>query len=75
MVNFDYMTPTRLIFGKDSIEKLPEVMKQFGPKILLTYGRYSFTLDQGGENFSVLFAALTHNDYSLRFFLDYSTDA
>ena len=38
MVNFDYMTPTRLIFGKDSIEKLPEVMKQFGPKILLTYG-------------------------------------
>ncbi|MBQ6121283.1 MAG: iron-containing alcohol dehydrogenase, partial [Clostridia bacterium] len=38
MVNFDYMTPTRLIFGKDSIAKLPEVMKQFGPKILMTYG-------------------------------------
>ncbi len=38
MVNFDYMTPTRLIFGKDSIAKLPEVMKQFGSKILLTYG-------------------------------------
>ena len=38
MVNFDYMTPTRLIFGKNSIEKLPEVMNQFGPKILLTYG-------------------------------------
>ena len=38
MVNFDYMTPTRLIFGKDSIEKLPEVMNHFGPKILLTYG-------------------------------------
>ena len=38
MVHFDYMTPTRLIFGKDSIAKLPEVMKQFGPKILLTYG-------------------------------------
>ena len=38
MTNFDYMTPTRLIFGKDSIEKLPEVMKQFGPKVLLTYG-------------------------------------
>ena len=38
MVNFDYMTPTRLIFGKDSIAKMPEVMKQFGPKILLTYG-------------------------------------
>ena len=38
MVNFEYMTPTRLIFGRDSIAKLPEVMKQFGPKILLTYG-------------------------------------
>ena len=38
MVNFDYLTPTRLIFGKDSIAKLPEVMKQFGPKILMTYG-------------------------------------
>ena len=38
MQNFDYMTPTRLIFGKNSIEKLPAVMKQYGPKVLLTYG-------------------------------------
>jgi hypothetical protein len=38
MRNFDYMTPTRLIFGKNVIEKLPEVMAQFGKKILLTYG-------------------------------------
>lgn len=38
MQNFDYMTPTRLIFGKDVIVKLPEVMEQFGRKILLTYG-------------------------------------
>ncbi len=38
MQNFDYMTPTRLIFGKGVIEKLPKVMAQFGPKILLTYG-------------------------------------
>ena len=38
MQNFDYQTPTRLIFGKGVIEKLPEVMKAFGPKILLTYG-------------------------------------
>ena len=38
MQGFDYMTPTRLIFGKDVIEKLPEVMQQFGKKILLTYG-------------------------------------
>ena len=32
------MTPTRLIFGRDAIAKLPEVMTQFGKKILLTYG-------------------------------------
>ena len=38
MQNFDYKTPTRLIFGKGVIVKLPEVMKAFGPKILLTYG-------------------------------------
>lgn len=38
MQNFDYMTPTRLIFGRESIVKLPSVMSQFGKKILLTYG-------------------------------------
>ena len=37
MQNFDYCTPTRLIFGKDSVEKLPEVMKSW-KRILLTYG-------------------------------------
>ena len=38
MQNFDYMTPTRLIFGKDCIGKLPEVMEKIGKKVLLTYG-------------------------------------
>ena len=38
MQNFDYMTPTRLIFGKGAVEKLPSVMAQFGKKVLLTYG-------------------------------------
>ena len=38
MQNFDYMTPTRLIFGRDCIAQLPEVMAQFGKKVLLTYG-------------------------------------
>ncbi len=38
MRNFDYMTPTRLIFGEGVIAKLPEVMKPFGKKILMTYG-------------------------------------
>lgn len=38
MQNFDYMTPTRLIFGKGVVSKLPEVMSRYGKKILLTYG-------------------------------------
>lgn len=38
MQNFDYMTPTRLIFGKGVVDQLPEVMAQFGRKVLLTYG-------------------------------------
>ena len=39
MQNFDYMTPTRIIFGKGVVdEKLTAVMSGFGKKILLTYG-------------------------------------
>lgn len=38
MQNFNYMTPTRLIFGKGSIEQLPMTMSSFGKRILLTYG-------------------------------------
>lgn len=39
MVNFDYQTPTRLIFGKDVVaKKLKDVMNQFGSRVLLAYG-------------------------------------
>ena len=38
MQNFDYMTPTRLIFGEGVIAKLTEVLKPLGNKVLLTYG-------------------------------------
>lgn len=38
MRNFDYMTPTRLIFGENVIAKLPEVMGAIGKRVLLTYG-------------------------------------
>ena len=39
MRNFDYQTPTRLIFGKDVVEKkLKGVMEQFGKRVLITYG-------------------------------------
>ncbi len=32
------MTPTRLIFGRESIVKLPEVMRPLGRRVLMTYG-------------------------------------
>lgn len=38
MQNFDYMTPTRLVFGENVVEKLPEVMAAVGKRVLLTYG-------------------------------------
>ena len=36
--NFSYCTPTSLIFGKGVIKKLPNVLKKYGNKVLLTYG-------------------------------------
>lgn len=38
MQNFNYCTPTRLIFGEGVIKDLPEVMSHYGKKILFTYG-------------------------------------
>lgn len=38
MQDFNYYSPTRLIFGKGSVEHLPEVMAPLGRRVLLTYG-------------------------------------
>lgn len=38
MQNFDYATPTRLIFGKDAINSLVSVMQPLGKRVLLAYG-------------------------------------
>lgn len=38
MQNFDYCTPTRLLFGKGVVEQLPQVLAPFGKKVLFTYG-------------------------------------
>ncbi len=38
MQNFDYCTPTRLLFGKGVVAKLPEVLAPLGRKVLLAYG-------------------------------------
>lgn len=38
MVNFNYQTPTRLVFGKGVISGLADVMRPMGKRVLLTYG-------------------------------------
>lgn len=38
MQNFDYQTPTRVIFGKGVVDQLPQVLTAIGKKVLLTYG-------------------------------------
>ncbi len=42
MDNFEYRSPTNVVFGKDQLEKLPELLKSNDVKrILLVYGRES----------------------------------
>ncbi|UUX32982.1 iron-containing alcohol dehydrogenase [Fundicoccus culcitae] len=38
MKNFIYDIPTKLYFGKNQIEHLPNLINEFGKKVLLTYG-------------------------------------
>ncbi len=38
MQNFEYCTPTRIIFGEGVVARLPEVLGKIGRKVLLTYG-------------------------------------
>ena len=36
--NFNYYTPTKLIFGEGVIKDLPNILKEYGKNVLLTYG-------------------------------------
>ena len=36
--NFSYSNPTKLYFGDDAQKNLGEELKNYGPKVLLTYG-------------------------------------
>lgn len=38
MENFTYHNPTKLIFGKDQLNVLPEELKNYGKNVLLVYG-------------------------------------
>ena len=36
--NFYYHSPTKLVFGRDILKYLPDVLKEYGRNVLLTYG-------------------------------------
>ncbi|KOA21280.1 NADH-dependent butanol dehydrogenase A [Clostridium homopropionicum DSM 5847] len=38
MLNFNYSIPTNIYFGKGKMDNLPKLIKQYGSKILMTYG-------------------------------------
>ena len=38
MLNYVHSIPTKVYFGKDQIQRLPEVLASFGKRVLLTYG-------------------------------------
>ncbi|MFP7232758.1 iron-containing alcohol dehydrogenase [Bacillus subtilis] len=38
MQNFTYWNPTKLIFGRGEVERLPEELKPYGKNVLLVYG-------------------------------------
>ena len=54
MKNFDYQTPTRLVFGKNVVnEKLASVMKLYGKRVLVTYGGGSIKRTVAGHKKSL----------------------
>jgi butanol dehydrogenase len=38
MKNFDYSIPTKVFFGKDQVNVLPEQVEKYGSRVLLVYG-------------------------------------
>jgi len=38
MTNFEYYSPTRLVFGKGVVDQLPAKLEGYGKKVLLAYG-------------------------------------
>ena len=39
--NFSYYNPTKLYFGKESLNYLKDELKNYGAKVLLNYGSIS----------------------------------
>ena len=50
MFGFRYFTPTKVVFGKNSEEKVAELVQEFGgKKVLIHYGGGSVYVAEDGE--------------------------
>lgn len=38
MDSFSFYNPTKIVFGEGSVKQLPELLAQYGPTVLITYG-------------------------------------
>ena len=56
MNNFYYQIPTEIYFGKGQIKHLNEIIKRFGDKILLVYGRGSIKRSGLYQTLQTIFA-------------------
>jgi NADP-dependent alcohol dehydrogenase len=70
MLNFEYYNPTRIVFGKDQLNRLPELLSGIGAKrVLIAYGQgsivksglYQKIVDQLGEFHVVPFKGIEAN--------------
>ncbi len=70
MLNFEYYNPTRIVFGKDQLNRLPELLSEIGAKrILIAYGQgsiiksglYQKIVDQLNEFHVVSFQGIEAN--------------
>jgi len=77
MINFEYYTPTRVVFGKDSEKKTGELVKEYGAtKVLIHYGgnsakksglldRICASLDKAGVSYVTLGGVVPNPHLSL----------
>lgn len=77
MLNFKYYTPTKVLFGKDTVSRLPELLREFGgKKVLIHYGggsvirsglmdRVKALLDNAGIEYILLGGAVPNPRLSL----------
>jgi alcohol dehydrogenase YqhD (iron-dependent ADH family) len=61
MMDFTYLNPVSIHFGRDSVKQLPEEIRKYGSRVLLVYGGNSL---KASGNYDVITAELVRNGIS-----------